>query len=336
MNEVLIVGDLHIQPHTLHLYDVLWEKLKQAEYVILCGDIVHNRKTYTPEFLLQLRDIFFDIAEHVEMSILVGNHDILYTDQYGTHRTVLEMFSHPHIDIVRYPKKLFLDNRVFYLLPYYDPENFPKWEIPKADVLITHTPVVLPSALDWLYNHVPLVELDLSKYEWVFQAHFHAVEIAPEQRVIVTGSIAPTSRVEQGDGHLFYLNIDNLEVRTERILVYKYTNTNEYKERFDNERTIIVTSNPDLCDQYQNVMKCLYVPPNAPKQVKELDKSTLWEDVKSILQDYFDADSFFWETLPGSILEKLRMSKEGKKLPSPDLNKYEHVLNSIHEKLSNL
>jgi len=35
-------------------------------------------------------------------------------------------------------------------------------------------------------------------------------------------------------------------------------------------------------------------------------------------------------------LEKLQMSKEGKKLPSPDLNKYEHVLDSIHEKLSNL
>ena len=116
----------------------------------------------------------------------------------------------------------------------------------------------------------------------------------------------------------------------------KYTNTNEYRERFDNSRTIIVTSDPELCDQYKNVMKCLYVPPQTTPRRWKVNKSSLWEDVKSILQEYFDADSLFWETLPDNIADKLQLAKEGISLPSVDLAKYEHMLDMINQKLQSL
>jgi DNA repair exonuclease SbcCD nuclease subunit len=154
MSKVLITADLHLHNHRNEsrriddglaclewIYDVASQK--NVESVIIAGDLLHNRFQIGTYLYARACEV---IKKHDNTFLLLGNHDMLYEDDWNLHSLVaLRSFNTtPGVRIIEKPETVQFGKVSVDFLPYTSsPSKYlDKYFKKPSSLLISHLPVL--------------------------------------------------------------------------------------------------------------------------------------------------------------------------------------------------
>lgn len=87
INYIYHLADIHIRPldrhdEYRHVFDNLYKFLKNEDnidesFIVICGDIIHEKDKITPELILLLRDFLKNLSNITNTILFSGNHDLI-------------------------------------------------------------------------------------------------------------------------------------------------------------------------------------------------------------------------------------------------------------------
>jgi DNA repair exonuclease SbcCD nuclease subunit len=224
MGNIVIVGDLHFG---IHLSDDRfidyqieeWDKFingycrnNDVQQLIILGDFFDNRNYLAVKILDIIKKQILGI--HMEVILLVGNHDTLYKNTNSVNTPRLIFGAADNIRVIEQVEELYVDDVKCLFLPWINKENYAKSmaAIKKTDA-------------DYCFGHLELAGFEMTsgikctnglnaalfkKFKAVLTGHFHLVQKVGNIQYL--GSFYQLTWADCGDQKRIYTLEDGFEL----------------------------------------------------------------------------------------------------------------------------
>ncbi len=218
--KIAIASDIHISEENASitgniLKDILIQCASEnIPHLIIAGDLCHK-----PPFpYTELRNIFSEFQDAIEISIILGNHDITQTDIFSQERLSIE-----NVNVYKEPA-LLEDARIL-LLPYQEGKSASQEladSVNKFSQEISHGNWTLISHCDFISSrtslvpegYFPLTMADINEFKPVktFLGHIHQPSYI-DDNIMYCGSAFALSKNEAGPRQFFILDTETFEIQ---------------------------------------------------------------------------------------------------------------------------
>lgn len=110
MHKIIHLADTHIRLVRYHddyrfIFDKLYEqiRLENPDFIVHCGDIVHNKITMSPELIPMVSDFLKNLADIAPTYVIPGNHDgvLKNTNRMDAITPIAQQLNHPQLHYTR-------------------------------------------------------------------------------------------------------------------------------------------------------------------------------------------------------------------------------------------
>lgn len=236
MVKVLAIGDIHIQPDTLHDINVFLKQLEKwlsenkVDLIVILGDTLHTHETVYTECLNKMLEYVELCEKYADTEVLVGNHEYCNNSQFLSS-------SHPFggwktHNIVDRVKVKSIENQKLILLPYVPDGRFVEalntigddWK--DADCIFAHQ--LLDGA-----KMGPIIAKGVEKWDernpFVISGHIHDKQLV-QPNLWYAGSCMQISFGEREDHTISLLNIEKGIVKVNEINIHPPTKKTVYAD----------------------------------------------------------------------------------------------------------
>lgn len=324
MPKYIVVGDIHVTPRTLPVFEQLLEELSQYQYPIIClGDFFHSKSSITPTFLLSLRYVLRKYS-NLKWYIIEGNHDKITQDL--SLLSLIEGWG--DIEIITKPTYKNIASKQLLFYPYEEPEKFNQREVLNpASFAFTHLDIDIDGVLP---NAAPTIDINkLSKVNYIFNGHIH--NVGNKDNICNIGSIYPTSKAEINDNKRYIiLDVDNpVNLEEKYIEFIKMIQTNKYIPEYNTPQYIIYfTGNPSEAIKYTEVHKVMYKPSQSETNEYAVleGEIDIHEEIKNNLISYVKAQGIEnTDKIPHLLPQELTYKLFGTKSEEIDKKHIAHI-----------
>ncbi len=195
---------------------VIKNKIKD---VVWLGDTFDNRNHVSIKVMKSVIDLVEEITEHARLTVLVGNHDMFYTNRNDVHS--LEMFKkNPKVRVIDRNQVVDFDGRKIFISPWVvdEPEYISQISSLPSSVKICMGHLELSGFKmfrDTVCDHGISANHFFDAFDLTLSGHFHVRNelIKDGKRITYIGNPYHLTRSDIGDDRGFCtLDIDNLEL----------------------------------------------------------------------------------------------------------------------------